>query len=163
MAGRRGSDGCHPNHGKPSSQRRQLISASLKSECLPHRPPTSRNAILRLSRAHPRLSSCPSFALPRWLAQRYVSRPPTRTRSHVRVCQARFYSTEAPAAKKSAVSKYLLPIGGAVGGWLFYEYYFKGEPEQVKPKMAFTSPLDPQNFVDLKLKRVEPYNHNTSK
>lgn len=25
------------------------------------------------------------------------------------------------------------------------------------------SPLDPNNFVDLKLKKVEPYNHNTAK
>ena len=24
------------------------------------------------------------------------------------------------------------------------------------------SPLDPDNFVDFKLKRVEPYNHNTA-
>jgi cytochrome-b5 reductase len=78
---------------------------------------------------------------------------------------ARFFSTEAPAAKKSAASRYLLPVGGALGGYLFYEYYYKGlgEAEQVKPKKVLTSPLDPQNFVDVKLKRVEPYNHNTSK
>jgi cytochrome-b5 reductase len=83
----------------------------------------------------------------------------------IRASQARFFSTEAPAAKKSAASRYLLPVGGALGGYLFYEYYYKGlgEAEQVKPKKVLTSPLDPQNFVDVKLKRVEPYNHNTSK
>ncbi|KAG9313924.1 hypothetical protein JVU11DRAFT_4696 [Chiua virens] len=75
---------------------------------------------------------------------------------------ARFYSTEAPAAKKSG-SRYLVPVVGALGGWAFYEYYLKGEPEQVKAKKVLTSPLDPNNFVDIKLKRVEPYNHNTSK
>ena len=52
-----------------------------------------------------------------------------------------------------------------MGGYLFYDYYYKGlgEAEQVKPSKVLTSPLDPQNFVDIKLKRVEPYNHNTSK
>ena len=30
-------------------------------------------------------------------------------------------------------------------------------PKQLK------SPFDPEKFVDFKLKRVEPYNHNTAK
>lgn len=33
----------------------------------------------------------------------------------------------------------------------------KGKPKQLK------SPLDPDKFVDFKLKKVEPYNHNTSR
>lgn len=84
------------------------------------------------------------------------------------VSQARLYTTEAPVAKKSGVSKYLVPAAGGVLGasWLLYEYYLKGDvltAEQAKPNKVLTSPLDPQNFVDIKLKRVEPYNHNTSK
>jgi cytochrome-b5 reductase len=80
------------------------------------------------------------------------------------VSQARLYSTEAPVAKKSGVAKYVAPVGGVLGAWLLYEYYFKGDAaEQAKPNKVLTSPLDPQNFVDIKLKRVEPYNHNTSK
>ena len=88
-----------------------------------------------------------------------IPAPPVFTRAP----QARLYSTEAPAAKKSAALRYLLPVGGALGGYLLYDYYYKGEAEQVKPTKVLTSPLDPQNFVDIKLKRVEPYNHNTSK
>jgi cytochrome-b5 reductase len=41
-----------------------------------------------------------------------------------------------------------------------------GKKEDVKAKarkIQEKSPLDPNNFVDFKLKRVDPYNHNTSK
>jgi cytochrome-b5 reductase len=34
--------------------------------------------------------------------------------------------------------------------------------EDAKPKQE-KSPLDPENFVNFKLKKVEPYNHNTAK
>lgn len=81
----------------------------------------------------------------------------------IQTLQGRLYSTEAPAAKKSGAARYLVPASGLLAGWALYEYCFKGEAEQVKPNKVLTSPLDPQNFVDIKLKRVEPYNHNTSK
>ena len=32
-----------------------------------------------------------------------------------------------------------------------------------KPKISDKSALDPQSFLDFKLKKVEPYNHNTAK
>ncbi|TFK68237.1 cytochrome-b5 reductase [Pluteus cervinus] len=57
---------------------------------------------------------------------------------------ARAYSTQAPAAKKASnLPFYLLGAGAAV--------------PQTK------SPLDPEKFVDFKLKKIVPYNHNTSK
>jgi cytochrome-b5 reductase len=44
--------------------------------------------------------------------------------------------------------------GVAVAAYTMLE---KGKPKQLK------SPLDPEKFVDFKLKKVEPYNHNTSR
>jgi cytochrome-b5 reductase len=38
-----------------------------------------------------------------------------------------------------------------------------GKGEAVTAKKDLKSPLDPSKYIDLKLKRVEPYNHNTSK
>jgi len=78
---------------------------------------------------------------------------------------ARRYST-APEAKKS--SNLPLYLGGAgIAGLAGYIYLTSGSkspavasaPKKVQEK----SPLDPQNFVDFTLKKVEPYNHNTAK
>ena len=51
-------------------------------------------------------------------------------------------------------------VAGAAGLGV-YAYLERGPPA-VK-KVQEKSPLDPENFVDFKLKRVEPYNHNTAK
>jgi len=65
-----------------------------------------------------------------------------------------------PVNKPSNVPLYL---GGAgVVGLATYLYLNFGT--QGKPKITQTkSPLDPENFLDFKLKKVEPYNHNTAK
>ncbi|EGO05374.1 hypothetical protein SERLA73DRAFT_174501 [Serpula lacrymans var. lacrymans S7.3] len=74
---------------------------------------------------------------------------------------ARRYSAEAAAPKKS--SKLPLYFGGAgIVGLGAYVYLGGSEPKVAK-KVQETSPLDPQKFVDFKLKKVEPYNHNTAK
>lgn len=39
----------------------------------------------------------------------------------------------------------------------------EGAQAAAKPKVSDKSALDPQNFLDFKLKKVEPYNHNTAK
>lgn len=52
-----------------------------------------------------------------------------------------------------------------VVGLATYVYLERSGPKpaaKVK-KLQEKSPLDPDNFVDFKLKRVEPYNHNTAK
>lgn len=42
--------------------------------------------------------------------------------------------------------------------------YLNQQTSAVKTvKLKDTSPLDPANFVDFELKRVESYNHNTAK
>ncbi|KAI6012617.1 hypothetical protein F5J12DRAFT_819203 [Pisolithus orientalis] len=71
----------------------------------------------------------------------------------------RLYSAEA-GAKNSNLPLYLVGAGLAVAG--AYGYMTFGKTESEKPKKILTSPLDPQKFVDIKLKRVEPYSHNTS-
>ncbi|CCM00046.1 uncharacterized protein FIBRA_02072 [Fibroporia radiculosa] len=78
---------------------------------------------------------------------------------------ARRYSTTPEAAKPSNLPYYL---GGAgVAGLAGYVYLNSGSQAAAKaepPKKAQEkSPLDPENFVDFKLKRVEPYNHNTAR
>lgn len=69
----------------------------------------------------------------------------------------RLYSTEV-AAKKSNLSLYLVGAGLAAAG----AYGYTTLTVQEKPKKILTSALDPQQFVDIKLKRIEPYNHNTA-
>lgn len=65
----------------------------------------------------------------------------------------------------------LLPISArldtfaGVVGLAAYVYLDRSGKEQVKAKarkVQEKSPLDPDNFVDFKLKRVEPYNYNTA-
>lgn len=71
----------------------------------------------------------------------------------------RLYSTGA-GTKNSNLPLYLLGAGLVAAG--AYGYTTFGKAESEKPKKVLTSALDPQKFVDVKLKRVEPYNHNTS-
>lgn len=56
------------------------------------------------------------------------------------------------------------PVPG-VAGLATYVYLERTRPMPVveAKKVQEKSPLDPDNFVDFKLKRVEPYNHNTAK
>ncbi|KAI0746196.1 hypothetical protein C8Q76DRAFT_809025 [Earliella scabrosa] len=64
------------------------------------------------------------------------------------------------AAPKSILSlRFLLSFGAA--GLAGYIYLAAAAP--VKPKISDKGALDPQNFVDFKLKTLEPYNHNTAK
>jgi hypothetical protein len=55
-------------------------------------------------------------------------------------------------------------LGGAgvvgLGAYVYMEYASKLTGQK---KVQEKSPLDPENFVDFKLKKVERYNHNTSK
>lgn len=37
-----------------------------------------------------------------------------------------------------------------------------GKPEMKAKKQQEKSPFDPDNFVDFKLKKIVPYNHNTA-
>jgi cytochrome-b5 reductase len=57
-----------------------------------------------------------------------------------------------------------LYLGGAgvvgLGAYVYMEYASKLTGQK---KVQEKSPLDPENFVDFKLKKVERYNHNTSK
>ncbi|PPQ99512.1 hypothetical protein CVT24_005302 [Panaeolus cyanescens] len=71
----------------------------------------------------------------------------------------RSFSTAAAnnSPKKSNLPLALLTLGAASAG--AYLYLDKTVPQ--KPKQE-KSPLDPQNFVDFKLKKVIPYNHNSA-
>jgi len=78
---------------------------------------------------------------------------------------ARRYTTAPPPAQKS--SNLPLLLGGAgVAGLAAYVYLERSGPKDLKTvakKVQEKSPLDPDNFVDFTLKKVEPYNHNTAK
>lgn len=59
-----------------------------------------------------------------------------------------------------------LPFSGVVGlaAYVYLERTGPKEEEKVVPKnVQEKSPLDPENFVDFTLKRVDSYNHNTAK
>ncbi|KAI0328431.1 cytochrome-b5 reductase [Cubamyces sp. BRFM 1775] len=77
---------------------------------------------------------------------------------------ARRYSTAPPPAQKSSNLPYAL-IGGGIAGLATYIYLERSNTpaEPFKPKISDQSALDPKNFVDFKLKKIEPYNHNTAK
>ncbi|KAJ8084823.1 hypothetical protein AAF712_011652 [Marasmius tenuissimus] len=67
----------------------------------------------------------------------------------------RRYSTAPEVAKKSNLPYYLIGAGTlGIGGYWYLDSGSK--PKQEK------SPLDPENWIDFKLKKVVPYNHNTS-
>lgn len=58
-------------------------------------------------------------------------------------------------------AEHYLSLG--VVGLAGYLYLEKSGAGVVPKKVQEKSPFDPENFVDFKLKRVEPYNHNTAK
>ncbi|RXW18572.1 hypothetical protein EST38_g7283 [Candolleomyces aberdarensis] len=67
----------------------------------------------------------------------------------------RRYSTAPAAPKKAGVAPWLLGFGVlAAGGYAYLER--TASPKQEK------SPLDPEQWKDFKLKKIRPYNHNTS-
>jgi hypothetical protein len=75
---------------------------------------------------------------------------------------SRRYSTE--NVKSSRVSRTIFEccLATAVGVGSYYYYNLK--TRSPAPKVVLLkSALDPSNFVDFELKKVEPYNHNTSK
>ncbi|KAF8963949.1 cytochrome-b5 reductase [Flammula alnicola] len=75
-------------------------------------------------------------------------------RSSCKAAGLRSYAT-APASK-SKLPAILLGVGAlSAAGYLYLDR------ATLKPKQV-TSPLDPQNFVDFKLKKIIPYNHNSS-
>ncbi|KAF9535725.1 cytochrome-b5 reductase [Crepidotus variabilis] len=82
-------------------------------------------------------------------------------RSLLAGARTRCYSTAQPAAPKanSNLPAILIGVGAAslAGYW-----YLDSRAAPVKTKQE-KSPLDPQNFKDFKLKKVEPYNHNTAR
>ncbi|KLO16146.1 cytochrome-b5 reductase [Schizopora paradoxa] len=96
-----------------------------------------------------------SFALLRTVAGRRCT--PSLTRR---------FATEASAPKKSSSNAALYLTLTGIAGLGAYTYYFRGGAPaatvQKKPPQE-KSPLDPEKFIDFKLKKVEPYNHNTSK
>ncbi|TFY55315.1 hypothetical protein EVG20_g9366 [Dentipellis fragilis] len=72
---------------------------------------------------------------------------------------ARRFSTEASAKKSSNYGLYLGGAGVAgLAGYLYLQSQQSAKPKRIQEK----SPLDPDNWVDFKLKKVIPYNHNTS-
>lgn len=68
----------------------------------------------------------------------------------------RRYSTT-PQNPSSNLPLLLLGVGAVSAG----AYWYLDRKELAKPKQE-KSPLDPQNFIDFKLKKVLPYNHNSS-
>ena len=50
-------------------------------------------------------------------------------------------------------------LSGLAGLGAYTYLEFTATPKKIQEK----SPLDPEKFIDFKLKRVEPYNHNTAK
>ncbi|KAI1792041.1 cytochrome-b5 reductase [Ganoderma leucocontextum] len=79
------------------------------------------------------------------------------------LANARRYSTAPPSATKSSNLPLWL-IGGGTAGLATYIYFDRSSTAApLKPKISDKSPLDPQSFLDFKLKKVERYNHNTAK
>ncbi|KDQ51129.1 hypothetical protein JAAARDRAFT_41396 [Jaapia argillacea MUCL 33604] len=77
----------------------------------------------------------------------------------------RFASTSPPAGPAKPSNLPYLLLGSGVAGIATYIYLEKNGvgSKKVEEKKQEKSPLDPQNFVDFKLKKIEPYNHNTAK
>ncbi|KAI0801561.1 cytochrome-b5 reductase [Fomes fomentarius] len=76
---------------------------------------------------------------------------------------ARRYSTAPSSPAKSSNLPYWL-IGAGTAGLAGYLYLDRSSsPAPVKPTISDKPALDPQNFLDFKLKKVEPYNYNTAK
>jgi cytochrome-b5 reductase len=86
----------------------------------------------------------------------------------LRPVQARHFSTGGAGPTKS--SNLPLYLGGAGLVGLAAYVYLGGSPVPFSPaassptkKKQEKSALDPERFLDLKLKAVEPYNHNTAR
>lgn len=79
----------------------------------------------------------------------------TRSLACSRNLSARFNSSAASTKKPASNWPLLLLVGGCtgLGTYVYLEKY--------KKQMA--SPLDAEKWVDFKLKKITPYNHNTSK
>lgn len=75
------------------------------------------------------------------------------------VASVRSYTT-APTASKSKLPYIFLGVGVASAAG--YVYLDRAAPAPIKPKQE-KSLLDPQNFVDFKLKKIIPYNHNSAR
>lgn len=60
-------------------------------------------------------------------------------------------------------SHLFLQSAGTAGlaGYLYLDRSSSAVP--VKPTISDKAALDPQNFLDFKLKKIEPYNYNTAK
>ncbi|KAI0761545.1 hypothetical protein BD413DRAFT_616926 [Trametes elegans] len=95
--------------------------------------------------------------------------PGSGEHTRTRLVNVHWYST-APLAepKPSNLPFYLL--GGGVAGIIGYIYLdckdkaaARAAAAATKPKISDKSALDPWNFVDFKLKKVELYNYNTAK
>lgn len=81
-------------------------------------------------------------------------RPLTHT---ARFGARRYASTTPETAKKASNAGLYFALAGLAGAGAYYGLYKQDAiPKQEK------SPLDPDNFVDFKLKKVIPYNHNSS-
>jgi len=68
----------------------------------------------------------------------------------------RRYSTT-PQKPSSNLPLLLLGVGVVSAG----AYWYIDRKELAKPKQE-KSPFDPKNFIDFKLKKIQPYNHNCS-
>jgi cytochrome-b5 reductase len=87
------------------------------------------------------------------------------------ICSARQFSTPTPEPTKKSSSNLPFYLGGAGLVGLATYVYIGGSA--LPFSTAFTTPaakpkpeksaLDPERFLDLKLKAIEPYNHNTSR
>ncbi|KAF5352839.1 hypothetical protein D9756_006100 [Leucocoprinus leucothites] len=83
----------------------------------------------------------------------------TALASSPRVVGRRFASTAAP--KKSSNLPAIL-IGAGIAGAGLYYYLEKSTPTPAPKPKPTKSALDPDNYKDFKLKKIKPYNHNTS-
>ena len=68
---------------------------------------------------------------------------------------ARWNASDAHSGKKSSNLPLFLMVGGCAGLGT-YIYFDKFAVQK-------SSPLDPEKWIDLKLKKVLPYNHNTAR
>ena len=74
----------------------------------------------------------------------------------------RWYSTS-KQADKPLWPLYLSAAGVAGLGLYVYMEWGHKQDTNLRSAPQLESPLNPKEFLDFKLKRIEPYNHNTSK
>ncbi|KAF5380312.1 hypothetical protein D9757_007946 [Collybiopsis confluens] len=75
-----------------------------------------------------------------------------------RTAARRTFASEASAPNKSSNLPFYLMGAGVAGLGGYYYLNSTGKAVSLQEK----SPLDPENFKDFKLKKIVPYNHNTS-